>query len=80
MSAYSLPHLHMTGTNYEIGRSIVKKVYIKKIMHAMYRNFRNKLKGKEFKDRIQKYLNDFDFFKSKILPFIQTDDGKRVTI
>lgn len=39
-----------------------------------------KLKGREFKDRINRYLNEFDFFKSKILPFIETDDGKKVKI
>lgn len=56
MTHYSLPHLNIIGTNYDVGKAI----------------------GYEFKDRIKQYLNDFDFFNTKILPFIETENGKLI--
>ncbi len=36
------------------------------------------IQGQTFKTRIEKYLEDFKDFKEKIVPFINTDNGKKV--
>ena len=35
-------------------------------------------KGKEFKTRIKTFINEFDDFHLKILPFISKEDGKKI--
>ena len=73
--SYSIPHLYVTGTNYEVGHRTVNWFNIKTRISNL--NPKNK-KGLEFRQRIVRYIEDFEEFHSQIVPFIQTEFGKKV--
>lgn len=82
--SYSIPHLHVVGTNYQIGFEIVcfidftfKFIFIIYFPNSYYFIFCF-FKGKEFEKRIKKYLDTYGDLKTKIIPFTKTEFGMKV--
>ena len=47
-------------------------------MNKIFKGLFSLKKGLEFKNRINKYIKDFEAFQSDILPFIRTAYGKNI--
>lgn len=82
--SYSIPHLHVTGTNYQVGLAIVISIswnfafldltrlfFFTRIVFTLQ-------KGREFQHRIKTYFNAYEDLNKKLLPFAKSEKGAKV--